>query len=248
MIARRGKSRPPAAARQRPVPRAERKRRRRVARLTHPAREYVEIWAAYQQAMRTYRLLAFLFLAGMLGFAWGWHGAATSFPEPMVIRVDDVGRAVPVQIGQMGFSYSAVDPVTRYFLAQFVEDNLERDAATAATRWQRSINFLHRDLIARERLENLDDVSAWASGRRRGEIALEGLDLLVQESSAPPYKARVTCERTYRIDSAEQARDPLLIEIEFVFVGASGIPRDAVLTNPVGLVITRYDLQLDLGF
>ena len=242
------KKRRQAAAKPPPASRAERKRRRRVARLTDPAQEYVEIWAAYQQSARTYRLFAFLGLLSALFFAWGWHRAATRYPEPMVIRVDEVGRAVPVRIAQMGFSYSAVDPVTRYFLGAFVEDNLERSAASVAARWQRSLRFLHEDLLARERAEQLEDVSAWASGQRRGEIELEGLDLLVQESPSPPYKARVTCERVYRVDGAAQQRDSLLIELEFVFVGASGVARSAVLANPVGLVITRYDLRLDLGF
>lgn len=227
---------------------ATRRATRHAARLSDPSSEYVEIWAVYQQSARTYRLFAFLFALGMLGFAWGWHGAATTYPPPMVVRVDAVGKAVPVQMGQMGFSYSAVDPITRYFLTQYLEDSLTRERSTVVQRWRRSLSFLAPALLDRESAGRVEEISRWASGQEAGEVTIEALDLLVQDSPEMPYQARASCQRVRRLEGGETTREPLVIEIEFVFLHPSDVPAESVLVNPLGLVLTHLEIQLDLGF
>lgn len=218
----------------------------RSVRVTPPAEQFVEVWSAWRSAARTWRLASAALAAACLWFAWGWHQAATTFPEPMVIRVDRAGRAVPVRYGDMGFSYSATDPVTTHFLRKTVLGLYERGPDGLAS-WREALAFLHPDLVNWHARLAGEEIASYEAGDIRGTIAVEGWDLLVSPGEgSEPHRARIEFDRVRRVDGGERSRQPLTVLVSFVFVGAARIPEEAVLINPVGLVITDLDEKVRL--
>ena len=63
-------------------------------------------------------------------------------PRPIVVRVDEVGRAEAVAYEAMEAQANPLDPTTKYFLNRFIYDFYSRRRATVEVHWSRSLRFL----------------------------------------------------------------------------------------------------------
>ena len=71
--------------------------------------------------------------------------ASVDPPRPIVVRVDEVGRAEAIAYEAMEAQADPLDPTTKYFLNRFIYDFYSRRRATVETNWSRSLRFLtHR--------------------------------------------------------------------------------------------------------
>src|SRR5215472_2186333 len=70
--------------------------------------------------------------------------------KPLVIRINEVGRAEPVEYSTMEYRPQA--PEIKYFLTQFVHDHYSRNRATVRDDFARSLMFLD-SRIAAEKIE-----------------------------------------------------------------------------------------------
>ena len=86
-------------------------------------REYAEIWGETVEANRKLRTLATLLGGACLALALVLlRIAGAEPPRPIVVRVDEVGRAEAVAYDAATARADPLDPTTKYFLNRFVAD------------------------------------------------------------------------------------------------------------------------------
>ena len=131
-------------------------------------REYAEIWGEAVQANRKLRtILIFLSASCVLGVFVLLRLAGTEPPKPIVVRVDEVGRAEAIAYEAATAQADPLDPTTKYFLNRFVADFHSRRRATVEEHWTRSLRFLSTELANAAFARDGDEVAGVAAGHRR---------------------------------------------------------------------------------
>src|SRR5215208_1398412 len=114
--------------------------------LENAKRQFVELYGS-ALVMNTYLKIALLlisFLAlGLLALNFRTQARYASV-KPLVVRIDDVGRAEAVQYDVA--SYQPQAPELRYFLTQFVVKHFSRIRATVQREYPDSLFFLDGQL------------------------------------------------------------------------------------------------------
>jgi len=114
-----------------------------VAESRAKAEEFSDLWGELIHSGRWYRsLTVFLAVVVLVLLVVVMVQASRPAPMPLVVRVDEVGRAEVVDYQVERSSLDQNDPVVGYFLNSFVRDHFERRHALRAERWQRSLAFL----------------------------------------------------------------------------------------------------------
>lgn len=165
--------------------------------------------------------------------------------EKIVVRIDtETGR--PIAVGYTVGGYKPQPNEIKYFLAQFVHDYYGRVRATVRDDFGRSMFFLTEPL-ARSVME--DDRRTRGiekfivSGDDQIEVVIR--NIVLGEIAKPPYSAQVDIEKIFRNRSGfESKREKYIVGITFTV--APEVPNSAVLTNPLGFVITS--LRQDQAF
>ena len=173
--------------------------------------------------------------------------ASRPAPMPLVVRVDEVGRAEVVDYQVERASLDQNDPVVGYFLNSFVRDHFERRHALRAERWQRSLAFMTVQLQRRIYQEAVDELTVFVSTPDAPEFLVENVVVRVIPQPEPPYRAEVIFDRVEQFglnEVMEIARERMTLSLQFVF--AESVPAAALLVNPLGLVITFMDVQRQL--
>ncbi len=209
------------------------------------AREFSDVWGEFIHSGRWYRgvtlLLAMvnvvlLFLVVVI--------ASEPDPLPLVVRVDEVGRAEVVDYRLERAEVDQNSPVVGFFLNQFVVDHYSRRHALRADRWERSLVFLTPQLQQEAYTREVDGLSAFLSDPSIPELLIQDIVVRVIPQPEPPYRAEVLFERVEAFGGTEISREQLTLSVQFVF--AENISSDAMLINPMGLVIVFQDLQRQL--
>src|SRR5215212_5472579 len=115
--------------------------------LENAKRQFVELYGS-ALVMNTYLKLALLLICllalGLLGLNYQTQAAAAQV-KPLVVRIDDVGRAEAVQYDAS--TYKPQAPELRYFLTQFVVKHFSRLRATVQREYSDSLFFLDGQLV-----------------------------------------------------------------------------------------------------
>jgi type IV secretory pathway TrbF-like protein len=167
--------------------------------------------------------------------------------KPLVIRIDDVGRAQAVQYDTLTYHPQGAAPELRYFLAQFVTDHFARMRATVRERYAASLYFLDAALanaaIARDERERT--IETFLAGTLN-EIEVEVRNVTLDDLKAPPYKASVEFDEIeYAFGSREETRRERAVA-QLSFVLRDQVPHVMVPVNPLGLTITYF--RVDQAF
>ncbi len=198
-------------------------------------REYAEAWAAHASAARTLRWIVGALIVVLLVTSIGWLRSAAHEPQPLFVRVDDVGRAEVVDYEALQFDKDPVSPVTKFFLARFVRDHYERRRGGVREAWTRSLYFLTQELAQSASATDAENIAAVISGQA-SEIVMEDLTLRITPSEEPPFTAIATYTLIYQRRGTELGRELWSTEIRFHFL--DGVPSEYVLVNPIGLSVS----------
>ena len=199
-------------------------------------REFAEVWGETLRSNRHLRwvtvglgivVLGLLFLAVQLA----WQPA----PKPIVIRVDEVGRAEALAYEAVEARADPLDSTTKYFLNRFIEDHYSRRRATVQDQWTRSLRFLATDL-ANATFEQTKEAIALAAAGGGSEVQVQGILLRIQAMPEPPHTAVADFDLVTLEREREVQRQRWSASLRFVFVPE--IPLDLVVHNPMGIVIT----------
>ena len=198
-------------------------------------REYAEAWAAHASAARTLRWIVGALIVLLLVTSAGWLSSASREPQPLFVRVDELGRAEVVDYEALEFDKNPVSPVTKFFLARFVRDHYERRRGGVREAWTRSLYFLTRELAQASSDADSDNIAAVIAGGA-AEIEMEDLTLRITPSEDPPFTASATYTLVYRRQGTELGRELWSTELRFHFLDS--VPSEYVLVNPIGLSVS----------
>ncbi len=177
-------------------------------------REYAEIWGEAVQANRRLRTLSILLAATcVLGVLVLLRLAGAEPPKPIVIRVDEVGRAEALAYEAATAEADPLDPTTKYFLNRFVDDFHSRRRATAEEHWTRSLRFLSTELA------NV------AAGTADTERQVEQVVLRIHPSPEPPHGATADFDLVHLRDGQEVRRERWSLSLRFEFLESRSIWR-----------------------
>src|SRR3990172_374991 len=111
-------------------------------------RQYVELFGS-ALVMNTYlkvALLGVFVVGGRLPSPHFWTVRKYEHLKPLVIRIDDIGRAQAVQYDSLTYRPQGQAPELKYFVTQFVTKHFARIRATVKERYAESLYFLDASL------------------------------------------------------------------------------------------------------
>jgi type IV secretion system protein VirB5 len=212
-------------------------------------RQYVELFGS-ALVMNTYLKIALLCVsavaAGLVVLNLRTQ-AIYSHVKPLVIRIDDVGRAEAVQYDALTYAPRGQAPELKYFLVQFVTKHFARMRATVKQQYAESLYFLDAPLadatIAQDQRTRAIDSFLMGTG---DETEIQVRNVTLDDLKAAPYKAVVEFDKVsigYG-NRQESRRETHVAQITFVL--RSQIPNAVIPINPLGLTITYF--RVDQAF
>lgn len=203
---------------------------------------YAEIWA---EVISTNRYLKIalgalsLLCIGLLLLCWRTFDRFEHL-SPLVVRIDEVGRAEAVAYEAAAYRPDVAKPEVKYFLRRFLVLHRERRGDGALNAWKDSLLFLDRSLAQRllEEQETSGELVRFLRGEDpQTEIEIDAVQ--VQPSRTEPFRARLDFTETRRDASGRKVgRQRWTSEFEFRFLERP--PRELLAINPLGLSISYF--------
>lgn len=218
-------------------------------RLEDAKRQYVELFGS-ALVMNTYlkvALLAMSFVAiGLIGL--NVHIARrTAQLKPLVIRIDEVGRAQAVSYEALTYKPAGQAPELKYFLVQFIAKHFGRMRATVKAQYAESLYFMEAALaeatIAHDqRTQAIEKFLTDTSD----EIEIQVKNVTLEQLTAPPYRAVVEFDRMRYAAGNRQEHSRETCVAHLTFVVRDQVPNAAIPINPLGLTVTY--VRVDQAF
>ena len=166
--------------------------------------------------------------------------------KPLVIRIDEVGRAEAVQYDATG--YQPQPQELRYFLTQFIVKHFSRLRATVQREYPDSLFFLEPALadatIAHNEQSRVLETFVTNPSADEVDIAVQNVSL--SDLAKAPHKASVSFQKLLYAPGTrqERARQTFIAQIDFSL--RDRVPNEFVRVNPLGLQISYF--RVDQAF
>lgn len=159
--------------------------------------------------------------------------------KPLVIRIDDVGRAEAISYSSL--QYQPREAEIRYFLMEFVRRYYGRIRATVRDDYARSLYFMDGRLANAtiEEEKKNKSIDNFLAGQGY-QIEIDVKNVSIEDLRTLPYKATVEFEKLFyspgdhRLDKRERYL------AHFVFIVRDQVPNGLIPVNPLGLTITYF--------
>jgi type IV secretion system protein VirB5 len=167
--------------------------------------------------------------------------------KPLVIRIDDIGRAQAVQYDTLTYTPVGQAPELKYFLIQFVTKHYGRMRATVKQQYAESFYFLDAALAEATMASDQQDqaIEQFLSGAG-DEVEIEVRNVTLESLEAPPYTASVDFDRLLYTAGTRRERRRETAVARITFVLRDQIPNAVIPVNPLGLAITN--VRVDQAF
>ena len=198
--------------------------------------EYAEIWGEAIHANRHLRMISGgLAIGVLLLIVVVFRIVSVEPPRPIVVRVDEVGRAEALSYEAMEAQADPLDPTTKYFLNRFIYDFYSRRRATVAENWSRSLRFLSTELANASFRAESQNVALLAAGGARDELQVSRVILRIQPNPQQPHSATADFDLVRMEMAREVSRERWTLSLQFLFL--EEIPPDLIVSNPMGIII-----------
>src|SRR5438105_1701259 len=183
-------------------------------------RQFVELYGS-ALVLNTYLKIALVLVSlvalGLLALNFR-TAAKYANVKPLVVRIDEVGRAEAVQYDAA--TYQAQAPELRYFLTQFVVKHFSRIRATVQREYADSLFFLEPTL-ADATISHNDQTRALESfltDQSADEIDIAVQNVSLSEPTKAPYKASISFQKVLYTPGtrAERSRQSYVAQVDFV--------------------------------
>ena len=216
--------------------------------LENAKRQFVELYGS-ALVMNTYLKIALVLVSlvavGLLALNF-YTARRYANVKPLVIRIDDVGRAEAVQYDAA--SYKPQPPELRYFLTQFVVKHFSRLRATVQREYPESLLFLEPALANATIAQNEQSrvIETFVTNPSADEVDVAVQNVSLTELTATPYKASVSFQKLLYAPGTrhERGRQTYVAQIDFVL--RDHVPNEFVRVNPLGLQVTYF--RIDQAF
>ncbi len=159
--------------------------------------------------------------------------------KPLVIRIDDVGRAAVVNYASL--TYTPQSPELKYFLVQFVTKHYSRMRATVRQQYAESLYFLDGRLADATIMANKKSglIERFLTGGGK-EIDVRVKNVTLEDLRQPPFRATVEFDEVYLSPAthSEVRRETYVAHLVFVMKGT--VDNARIPINPLGLTITYF--------
>ena len=211
-------------------------------------RQFVELYGS-ALVLNTYLKIALVLVSlvalGLIGL--NVHTAArASEVKPLVVRIDDVGRAEAVSYDAT--SYQPQPPELRYFLTQFVVKHFSRIRATVQREYPDSLFFLEPALADATIAQNDQSrvLETFVTNPVADEVDVVVQNVSLSEVTTAPFKATVTFQKVFYAPGTrnERSRETYVAQLHFVL--RDRVPNAFVRVNPLGLQVAYF--RVDQAF
>jgi type IV secretory pathway TrbF-like protein len=216
--------------------------------LENAKRQFVELYGS-ALVMNTYLKVALVLVSliavGLLALNFRTQ-AVYAKVKPLVVRIDDVGRAEAVQYDAS--TYRPQPPELRYFLTQFIVKHFSRIRATVQREYPDSLFFLDPSLADATIAQNDRSrvLETFLTNPSADEIDIAVQNVSLSELTKAPFKASISFQKVLYTPGtrAERARESYIAQVDFVL--RDHVPNEFVRVNPLGLQISYF--RVDQAF
>ena len=209
--------------------------------LASARRQYVELYAG-SVVMTRYLKLALLGVTlvaiGLIVLNLRTQAQAANL-RPLVIRIDEVGRAQAVAYGTL--TYAPQSTELKYFLIQFTQLHFGRMRATVRDNVGKSLFFLDEGLAdaTMAAWRKSGEIEAFLTGTQ-DEVEIHVKNVTLEEIRTAPFRASVDFEKVFFSpgNRAERARETHVAQFQFGV--RDQVPNAFIPINPLGLTITYF--------
>jgi type IV secretion system protein VirB5 len=216
--------------------------------LENAKRQFVELYGS-SLVLNTYLKIALVLVSllalGLLVLNFRTQVQIANL-KPLVIRIDEIGRAEAVAYDAS--TYRPQAPELRYFLTRFAVTHFSRLRASVQRDYPDSLFFLAPGLadatIAQN--ERSRSIETFLTTPSADEIDVEVRNVTFAELSKPPYKAAVDFDMRYFTPGTRQERKRETYVAHVDFILRESVPNAFIRVNPLGVQITYF--RVDQAF
>jgi type IV secretory pathway component VirB8 len=166
---------------------------------------------------------------------------ALSTIKPLVIRINDVGRAAEA-IDYQNFAYRPQEAGNRYFLSAWARDYYSRNHYTIRKDFTNALYFLNGDLqnAILEKYKKEKVIDSFLLDPSQPNIDIEVKNVAIEDLRQPPFRARIEFYKilTSPLDHTEQKRELWTANVVYAF--RDEVRNELLPLNPIGLTITYF--------
>jgi type IV secretory pathway TrbF-like protein len=160
--------------------------------------------------------------------------------KPMVIRIDEIGRAQAVNYDNL--VYKPEYKETKYFLTRFCQLYYRRNHATINDDFTQALYFLDgklaTDTIQQFKQKNI--IKNFLSDSTAPERDIDVQQVVIEPMDKPPYRATVDYFEIEYSPSDHSVEKRTLYTASFLFTFRERVSNAEIPTNPLGLTITYF--------
>ena len=166
--------------------------------------------------------------------------------KPMIIRINDVGRAEAIDY--RNYQYRPQEAENKYYLSRWAELYFDRNRFTIERDQTHSLYFLNSDVqravIDQERKNNI--IQTYVKDSSLPYVDVDIKNVVLDDLRQSPYSARIEFEKVYTnpADHGEIKRERWTASVTYVF--RDNVKNAELAVNPLGLTIIRF--RVDQAF
>ena len=210
--------------------------------ITRAAQRYLEENASplVENTWQRIVILALVGISGLLGALTYKSQRALASMHPMIVRINDVGRAEAIDY--RNFQYRPQEAENKYYLSRWAELYFDRNRFTIERDQTNSLYFpngdVQRAVIDQERKENF--ITTYRNDSTLPYVDVEVKNVVLDDLRQSPYSARIEFEKVYTnpSDHSELKREKWVASVTYVF--RDSVKNNELAVNPLGLTIVRF--------
>ena len=216
--------------------------------ITRAAERYLEQYGD-PLVMNTYLKITILVLGvvclTLAGLIFKSQKALASM-KPMIIRINDVGRAEAIDY--RNYQYRPQEAENKYYLSRWAELYFSRNRFTIERDQTNALYFLNSDVqravIDQERKDNI--IQTYIKDSSLPYVDVEIKNVILDDLRQSPYSARIEFEKVYTnpADHSEVKRERWTASVTYVF--RDNVKNTELAVNPLGLTLIRF--RVDQAF
>jgi len=216
--------------------------------ITRAAERYLEQYGD-PLVMNTYLKITILVLGvvclTLAGLIFKSQKALASM-KPMIIRINDVGRAEAIDY--RNYQYRPQEAENKYYLSRWAELYFSRNRFTIERDQTNALYFLNSDVqravIDQERKDNI--IQTYIKDSSLPYVDVEIKNVILDDLRQSPYAARIEFEKVYTnpADHSEIKRERWTASVTYVF--RDNVKNTELAVNPLGLTLIRF--RVDQAF
>ena len=166
--------------------------------------------------------------------------SALAAMHPMIVRINDVGRAEVVDY--RNFQYRPQEAENKYYLTRWAELYFSRNRFTIERDQTNALYFLNGDVqhavIDQERKHNV--IQSYIKDSSLPFVDVEVKNVVLDDLRQSPYSARIEFEKVFTnpTDHSEIRRERWTATVTYVF--RESVKNNELAVNPLGLTIVRF--------